>query len=206
MAGEGAVPGWRNRSIDKGVSLEIKRASPEDYPGILQIQAANYVGNLSENERLGGYLSAEYTVEQMAEMAADPTVIVAREGNHILGFLCSSRPDFSQQPPVVTRMIQEFERTHFQGRLMNSYRWFLYGPVCIDRLQRGRGLLRKLYGALIEEVSGKYEVGVAFIADDNEHSFLVHVDGLGMTQVGKVEHRGHNYHILAFSIPANNQR
>lgn len=182
------------------VRLEIRPVLPEDYPGILQIQADNYVGNLSPSERLGGFMSAEYTTQQIAEMAIDPGVLVAREGSRVLGFLFTSSLGFSPQPPLVARMVQEFDHVDYQGRLLNSYRCFLYGPVCIDRSQRGRGLLRRLFGALLESVSGKYEVGIAFVSEENPHSFRVHVDGLGMSAVGHFEFEGKGHHILAFSV------
>lgn len=180
--------------------MDIERASPEDYPGILQLQAANYVGRLSARERGGGFLSAEFTAQQIADMAEQQVIMVARERKQVLGFVCGSGPDFKQQPPAVARMVREFDHVDYRGRRLSSYRWFLYGPVCIDRAQRGRGLLRKLCQALIEEVSGKYEVGVALVDDENVHSLEAHVDGLGMIQAGGFEDGGHRYHILAFIV------
>ncbi len=186
--------------------MDIERASPEDYPGILQLQAANYIGRLSAHERGHGFLSAEFTAQQIADMAEQQAIVVAREGKRVLGFVCASGPDFNQQPPAVARMIQEFDHVDYQGRRLSSYGWFLYGPVCIDRSQRGQGVLRKLYQALIEEVSGQYEVGVALVDEENAHSLEAHVDGLGMLQVGGFEHGGHRYHILAFSVAPEDVR
>lgn len=79
-------------------------------------------------------------------------------------------------------------------------RVFIYGPVCIDRAYRGRGLLRGLYETLRREVAGRYDIGVAFVADDNPRSLRVHVDGLGMGDVGEFVFWGKQYHILAFHM------
>lgn len=150
-------------------NVEFRRARQRDFTAIVKIQSANYVGNLSAKELREGFLSAEFTPEQVAEMAGDLGIIVASDSGSILGYLCGLRCDF--------------------------------GPVCIDRPHRRRGLLRGLYEALKNEIAGQFEVGVAFVARDNSHSLQAHVAGLGMTDVGDFEVKGKIYAILAFSAP-----
>jgi len=73
---------------------------------------------------------------------------------------------------------------------------FFYGPVCIDSRHRGGGLLRKLYYALLHEVAGIYEIGVAFVAEDNQNSLRAHVNRLNMEVVGDFEFRGRRNYLL----------
>lgn len=182
--------------------VTFRRAEPRDFPAILKIQSANYVANLSVEERKEGFLSAEFTPEQVAAMARDLGIIVAREAGSVLGYLCGFRNDFNHGSPVLAKMLESYDRVRHEGKPLSAYRSFVYGPVCIDRAQRRRGLLRGLYEALKNEVAGKFEVGVAFVARDNTHSLRVHVDGLGMADVGDFEVRGKVYAILAFSVPS----
>ncbi len=181
--------------------VEFRRARAEDFAAILRLQAANYVGNLSAEERQEGFLSAQFTPGQMAEMAEDVGIIVASDQAAILGFLCGFRTGFDHQSPVIARMIQEFDRIQYRGKLFRSYSYFIYGPVCIDRAHRGRGLLRGLYETLKKEVAGRFEAGAAFVAENNPHSLKAHVEGLGMVRVGEFELNGNVYVILAFSVP-----
>jgi predicted GNAT superfamily acetyltransferase len=181
--------------------VKFMRATPRDFPAILKLQSANYISNLSVEERAEGFLSAEFTPEQVAKMAGDPGIVVASDANSILGYLCGFRCDFNHGSPVIAKMIEVFDRVHFQGKLLASYKTFIYGPVCIDRAHRGRGLLRGLYDALKKEVAGQFDVGVAFVARSNSHSLRAHVAGLGMAEVGAFEVKGNVYVILAFSIP-----
>jgi predicted GNAT superfamily acetyltransferase len=183
-------------------NVTFRRAEPQDFPGILKIQSANYVANLSAEERKEGFLSAEFTPEQIAEMAQDLGIIIAGEAGSVLGYLCGFRNDFNHGSPVLVKMLESYDRIHYEGKPLSDYRSFVYGPVCIDRASRRRGLLRGLYEALKNEVAGKFEVGVAFVARDNTHSLRAHVDGLGMADVGDFEVKGKVYAILAFSVPS----
>lgn len=181
-------------------AVTFRRAAPEDFPGILRLQSANYIANLPFEERREGFLSAEFTPGQIAEMAVDPGIIVASNAGSVLGYLCGSRCDFDHGSPVLAKMLESFDRVRYLGRPLRTYKTFNYGPVCIDRSQRGRGLLRGLYQALQREVAGRFEVGVAFVARDNPHSLTAHVDGLGMAEVGEFEVKGSLYVILAFKV------
>ena len=57
--------------------IEFRRARPEDYPAILDLQNANFVANLSDAERKEGFLSAQFSAEQTAQIAEDMGTMVA---------------------------------------------------------------------------------------------------------------------------------
>lgn len=180
--------------------MEFRRATQEDIPAILDLQAANFIDNLEDAERHDGFLSVKFTRQQVEEMAGHVGVIVAAFGGRLAGYLCASSCEFNRAFPLLTAMMRQFDAIHYRGRLLASSRVFIYGPVCIDRSYRGRGLLRGLYETLQQEVVGRYDVGVAFVADDNPHSLRVHVDGLGMAHVGEFAFSGKQYRILAFDV------
>jgi len=88
----------------------------------------------------------------------------------------------------------------FEGQLLSQYHTYAYGPVCIDRTHRRKGLLRGLYEAQKKELAGRFEVGVALIARSNPHSMMAHVAGLGMTEVGEFEVHGNMFATVAFRL------
>lgn len=184
--------------------MEIRRALPVDYSRICELAAANYEKNLSPSDRQQGFLSAKFSLRQVTDMASDLGIIVARDNNQVVGFVCASRCDWDDQPPIVKSMLTEFDRILFQGRPLNEQRLFIYGPVCIDRAYRGQGLLRKLYQGIKRELAGKYYVGSAFIAEGNSRSLKAHLEGLGMTKVARFTHDDRSYRILAFHVEAGN--
>jgi len=186
--------------------MEFGRATSEDIPAILDLQAANLISHLDEAARQDGFLSVEFTRKQIEEMADHVGIIVARDGIRVAGYLCASSRKFNQAFPLLAAMMERFDRIDYLGRSLTSSRVFIYGPVCIDRFYRGRGLLTGLYETLKKEVTGQYDVGVAFVADDNPHSLHAHVKGLGMDRVGEFVFSEKRYHILAFGVSAEGQR
>jgi hypothetical protein len=177
-----------------------RRALPGDYAAILSLQSANYIANLSAEERNQGFLSAQFTPEQAARIAEDLGTIVAVIDDQIVGFICASRNESETGSPVIAKMLASYDRMIFEGRALKSFRSYIYGPVCLARDFRGRGLLRGLYKAQKKDLAGQFEIGVAFVSRGNPHSLDTHVKGLGMTEVGDFECRGNIYVTLAFRL------
>jgi predicted GNAT superfamily acetyltransferase len=180
---------------------EFRRATPEDYSAILRLQSANYIANLSPEERKEGFLSAEFTPGQVAEMAEDLGTTVAVVAGDLAGFLCAFRRDFNTGSPVIAKMLETYDCVQFEGKPLSRCNSYIYGPVCIGREYRRHGLLRGLYQAQRADLAGQFEVGVAFVARNNPHSLKAHIAGLGMTEVGDFEVKGSSYVILAFRVP-----
>jgi predicted GNAT superfamily acetyltransferase len=180
--------------------FEYRKARPAEYSDILRLQSANYIANLSEEERKQGFLSAEFTPEQTAQIAEELGTIVVVIDDQIVGFVCAFRNEIETGSPVIAKMLESYDRMVFEGSVLSSFRSYIYGPVCIAREYRGRGLLRGLYDAQKKDLAGQFEIGVAFVSRSNPHSLDAHVKGLGMTGVGNFECRGIVYVTLAFRL------
>ncbi|MGB7951099.1 MAG: hypothetical protein WCH75_25750 [Candidatus Binatia bacterium] len=181
--------------------VKYQRAVPEHYPAILRLQSANYIGHLPMEERREGFLSAEFTADQIARMAADLGIMIAVDDKGVVaGYLCAFRNEFDHGSPVLAKMLESYDRVRFEGKPLSAYASYVYGPVCIDRGYRRRGLLRGLYEAQRSDLAGEFEVGVAFVSRTNPNSLAAHVAGLGMVEAGDFEWMGNLYVILVFGL------
>jgi len=181
-------------------AITYRRAIPADYGAIVRLNAANFIANLAEDERRDGFLSAVFTLEQTAAMAEDLGTTVAIVDGRLAGFLCAFRNEFDHGSPVVAKMIDSYDCLNFEGKLLSTYQSYAYGPVCIDRGYRRKGLLRGLYREQKRALGKQFEVGVALIARTNQHSLDAHVHGLGMTDVGSFEVNGNQFATVAFRV------
>ena len=181
-------------------SIVFRRAVVTDYSAIVQLNAANFIANLSEADRRDGFLSALFTMEQTAAMAEELGTTVAVVDGQVAGFLCAFCNDFDHGSPVVAKMIESYDRLSFQGRLLSTYQSYAYGPVCISRAYRRKGLLRGLFEDQKRQLAARFEVGVALIARTNQHSLDAHIAGLGMTDVGSFEVNGNTFATVAFLV------
>jgi predicted GNAT superfamily acetyltransferase len=177
-----------------------RRVQETDYAALLALQEANLRDNLAPDQRTEGFLSARFSRDQFATMDADVAVVVAEIDGSIVGYLCGSGVEFNRRFALLAAMIERYPHTQMHRRSLDSYESFVYGPVCVDRRFRGRGVLRGLYRALRAEVTDKFDIGVAFVAQDNAHSLSAHVQGLGMVDVGRFEFDARAYRILAFDV------
>jgi hypothetical protein len=181
--------------------IEYRRAQPEDYPEILALQAANFIANLTAEERQQGFLSAQFTPEQTARIAEDLGTMVAVVNNIVGGFLCAFRKEFDTGSPVIATMLASYDGLTFQGKPLSSFSSYIYGPVCIGRDYRRGGLLRGLFEAQKKDLAGQFEIGVAFVSRNNPHSLKAHVAGLGMIEAGDFQVKENIYATLAFRLP-----
>ena len=177
-----------------------RRAVSDDYPSILRLQSVNYIANLSNEERKQGFLSAQFSPAQVSQMAEDLGIMVALVGRDIAGFLCAFRNEFVHGSPVLAKMFESYDLVKFEGKALSSYRSYAYGPVCIGREYRQRGLLRGLYEAQKKDLAGQFDIGVAFVSRSNPHSLQAHVAGLAMTEAGEFEVNGNVYVVLVFAL------
>ena len=180
------------------MALLFRRLTDEDYSGILALQEANLFDNLSTEAREDGFLSARFSRELFLQMDRDVGVLVARDAERVAGYLCASGVELNRQFPLLVAMIERYSEVSFQGRALSDQKTFVYGPVCVDRAYRGHGVLRGLYRKLLREIPGRFDVGVAFVAEENQRSLGAHVAGLGMHNVGEFTFKDKRYRILAF--------
>jgi hypothetical protein len=185
--------------------IQYRRARPDDYTAILDLQCANYIANLSEEEREQGFLSAQFTREQTAQIAEDLGTMVALVDDQVVGFLCAFRKEFPTGSPVIAKMLETYDRLIFEGHPLSAFNSYIYGPVCIGREYRRRGLLHGLYEAQKKDLAGQFEIGVAFVSRDNPHSLSAHVAGLGMSEAGDFDVKGNVYATLAFRVPVKSK-
>lgn len=181
--------------------MPVTVATPAHLAGMLALQEANLAANLSDADRRAGFLSARFSAADFSRMGAEAAVLVAEEEGRVAGYVCSATVADSLQVPILAALIAEFPRLNFGGRPLDAQAVVIYGPVCVAREARGKGLFRALVEGLKAQLAGRFETAVAFIASDNPRSLAAHVDGLGMALLGSYSFRDRDYAIIAFAIP-----
>ncbi|HWQ37896.1 MAG TPA: GNAT family N-acetyltransferase [Burkholderiales bacterium] len=181
--------------------MNFRRARDDDWPAVIALQDANLAWKLEEEDKRDGYLSAQFSPEQFGEMNAGGAVAVAEANGVLTGYACCAPRSFGADIPTLQAMRQQFQKLSYLGKPLDNATCCIYGPVCVARAFRGKGILRGLIGQLKEEIRGRFEVAACFIGKSNTRSFSAHVDGLGMSLVGDFRFEGRAYWIVAFGVP-----
>jgi ribosomal protein S18 acetylase RimI-like enzyme len=164
--------------VKQGSDPEL--AGPPDIDDIVALLQAN------EAPR-GGTITGHFDRQMIVAALADMPVVVARDRGRLAGVLISSSIGASASHPVV-------------GPMLAMYRGgpgaYLYGPICIDARDRGRGLAERLFARLKAELPGRE--GILFIRSDNTASIRAHRDKLGMEPRGAFTAEGVDYLVLSY--------
>jgi hypothetical protein len=182
------------------VAIQYRRSRDEDYDAIAALAKANFVDNLTPEQRRDGFLSVRLAREDFLRMANEVAVVVGIEDGILAGFLCGEWIDKSAMPPLLDLAARTFQGAQFRGKPGREWKAFLEGPLCIAAGHRGEGMRHGLHKALMDAVRGRYEVGVSFIAFDNPRSYHGATAHGGFEEVASFDLNGRLHHILAFPV------
>ena len=180
--------------------IDYRRAVNNDFPQILALQAQNLRWNLDEAQQQQGFLSVEYNAQDLAAINQGLGIFVALDGVRVLAYAMAVSAEFANGVPLIAHMASRFPGARFQGQPVSALRYLIYGPVCIDRAARGHGLLNGLLQAISAAQSAHFDLGIAFIAQSNAHSYHAHVRKNKMTVIDQFEFDGRQFWTVAFCL------
>ena len=181
-------------------SLLYRRATDADVLAILDLQRQNLRWNLSEADQQQGFLSVEYAERDLAAIHADLGIYVAVEGAQLHAYAVAQTADAAQSVPLLAHMMSRFTDVKFVTESVTDLSYFIYGPVCITRTQRGRGILGGLLRAKSKQLAPRFDLGIAFIAQINLHSYQAHVRKNNLAVIDEFEFNEQRFWTVAFSL------
>lgn len=142
-------------SIACGLSGSIAQATEDDVDAIVDLQERNLLS-------AGGTLSARFSAEWFGAAIQAMPVIVAR-GAALVGYLISSPVSAFAEVAVVQAILKKYR---------GASDACIYGPICVDEVERGRGVANSMFAFLRARLPGRE--GILFIRRDNMASLRAH--------------------------------
>jgi L-amino acid N-acyltransferase YncA len=158
---------------------EVTLARKDDLDGILDLQERNL-------PHRSGTLSARFPRAWFEAAIAAMPVIVARRTERVVGYLVSSPMSAHTDVPVVQAMLCAYR---------GAPDAYVYGPICVDEAERGRGLAGAMFAEL--RVRLPKQEGILFIRRDNPASLRAHAR-MGMREVAEFTHGGAPFAVLSY--------
>lgn len=181
-------------------AFTLRAAVPADAPAIADLANRYTYQQLSAAERQGGFLTGAFTAPALRAMLASVPGQVAYCRGELAGFVVNSRLAPGQYPPLVQAICAHLPGLTYRQRALADYQWFFYGPVLVRPDYRGQGLLARLFAANRTALAGHFDLGIAFIAEENAASLHVHTHKLGLEVVGQLDFQGTAYALLVFPV------
>ena len=160
-------------------NYEIDLAGKDDIDAVLDLQERNLAHR-------GGTLSSRFSQAWFETAIAAMPVIVTRRAGQVVGYLVSPPLPTYTGVPVVQAMLQAYR---------GASDAYVYGPICVEETERGRGVAGAMFAALRARLPGRE--GVLFIRRDNEASLRVHAK-MGMSEIAEFKHNGKDFAVLSY--------
>lgn len=180
------------------ITFEIAKIS--DIQGVLALQDLYLVTNLSEEEKAFGFVTTPFTVQQLTEVIQKEELFLAKDNNKIIGYLFAGSWEFFNQWPIFNYMNSLFPKLTFLDFKITTTNSFQYGPICIHKDYRGKGLITSLFELMRINLSQKYPLSLTFINKINIPSTKAHTEKLKWTIIGDFKFNTNDYYILAYDM------
>jgi len=159
---------------------EIALATLEDIPGIITLQDPNVIDR-------GGGLSVRQTADWFKRSMLEMPIIVSRHDGKVVGYVLSTSLAAKSHVVIVQAMLRSFPAPSD---------CYLYGPVCVDTTERGKGLAGMMFEELRTRLPGR--PAMTFVRADNAPSLRAHRK-MGMRELGSFMSEGVPHIALSYT-------
>lgn len=178
--------------------LKYRNALSTDIDGVLALHRRYQIDTIAEEDKADGFVTTPFTAQQMERLIADEAgLFVAHRDGEIVAYIMAASWDFWSAWPMFVHMIRDLGEITYRGYRLSTENSYQYGPVCVDKSVRGRGVLEDLYHFARRAMASRYPVLVTFIHTANPRSFAAHTRKLGLDVVREFSYNGKDYWELA---------
>lgn len=181
-------------------NIKLEVAQVTDIEGVLALQELYLVSNLSEEEKASGFVTTPFTIEQLQYIISQNGLFLAKDNGKIIGYIFAAGWDFFKQYPIFEYMTTLFPKLSFLDFEINTVNTFQYGPICIHKAYRGKGLIIPLFEYMRSHMAQSYPVALTFINKINIPSTKAHTEKLNWSIIDDFQFNNNDYYILAYDM------
>jgi len=181
-------------------NIQSELAKLNDIEGILALQELYLVSNLSEKEKEAGFVTTPFTVGQLTEIIAQEGLFIAKDNHKIVAYIFAGSWTFFSQWPIFNHMTAMFPDLSFSDFEITTTNSFQYGPICIHKDYRGKGLIHLFFEFMRIHMVKKYPLSLTFINKTNKPSLKAHTEKLKWSIIADFQFNNNNYFVLAYDM------
>lgn len=191
----------QTHNLDKMIeNIQLEIAKLNDIKGILALQELYLVSNLSEEEKASGFVTTPFSIAQLTEIINQEGLFVAKDNHEIIAYIFAGSWHFFSQWPIFNHMTALFPDLRFLDFEITTTNSFQYGPICIDKKYRGKGLITVFFEFMRIHMLKKYPLSLTFINKTNMPSQKAHTEKLQWTIIADFHFNNNYYFILAYDM------
>jgi ribosomal protein S18 acetylase RimI-like enzyme len=159
------------------MSLVVARVSSQrELDEVLELHKANFVANLSEEEKSAeGFVTAAYNSETLKVMHDLHPAVIAKDGDTVVGYILVVSKAYYGKHKLLDELMDAIDRLHYKGRLLADVPYVLCGQLCVAKGYRGQGIVQKMYSHFQQQLSGEFAYCLTDVASTNPRSLKAHL-------------------------------
>ncbi|PSW21703.1 GNAT family N-acetyltransferase [Photobacterium sanctipauli] len=160
--------------------MEVRQAAVADLEGIIALQQQCYVGNLNSDEKQEGFLNTVLDEQLIARaIEQESAVFVAVEEGVVIGLAVCASWQYWSFSPSLTELASRLSEVEYDGMVFNRNNSYFWGPVCVSKGHRGKGVFEQLFLSSKAVLSKNYPLVYSYVHCDNLRSFAAHTVKVG---------------------------
>ena len=150
-------------------------STTSDFRQILDLQNRNVESALHKEEvQSEGFVSARHTVALIEKMNSPYPHIIAKSDDQIIGFTLVMLQSLQNDIELLVPLFKNINSITYQEELIKNTSYFVMGQVCIDKPFRRKGIFRKLYHQLRDQMQPHFKYCITGISTRNIRSWKAH--------------------------------
>lgn len=154
----------------------LKRAeTTEELKGILTLQKANLIENLSSNlKEEQGFVTVKHDLKTLELMNEHAKQIIAVENDEVIGYALVMMKELRDLVPVLIPFFNMLEKIEFNDKALVNSSFYVMGQICVAKNYRGQGIVKLLYQKHQEVYADQYELCITEVSTSNARSMRAH--------------------------------
>jgi GNAT superfamily N-acetyltransferase len=178
--------------------MEILTADLRHKAGIRVLLRANHISTIAEEDKKDGFVTTHLTEEQLETLITrEKGITVAVDQGGVVAFAMAAPWSFWKAWPMFLVMLDKLEKSYFDGKKLTEENTYQYGPICVAKAYRGKGVFEKVFFASLASMADRFPVMTTFINKINHRSYAAHVRKGHMTGIGTFDFNGNHYALMA---------
>jgi Sortase and related acyltransferases len=179
--------------------MQIRLATLADIPAVLALHQRYHLSTISADDLTQGFVTTAFTTVQLQRLIEEEKgLVIACDGDAVVGYTMAASWDYWSQWPMFVHMIEGLPHLHYHGQSLTVENSYQYGPVCIDRAYRGTGLLANMFEYSRRQMAPRYPYLVTFINKKNPRSFAAHTRKIGLEVIAEFLFNDNQFYELAY--------
>lgn len=174
--------------------MEYKIAQTSDIEATLRLHAKYQVDTINEADKKDGFVTTAFSKEELTQLITqEQGLFIAKEGEEVVAYVMAASWQFWSQWPMFVHMIKDLPTLQYLGQTLSVDNSYQYGPICIDKSQRGTAVLKKIFNFSLLHMHKRYPILITFVNKINPRSYQAHKRKLGLEVIQEFAFNGNTY-------------